>query len=39
LKILTDDAENGITEAQMNLGMMLRFGLVVPKDEKEAAKW
>ncbi len=39
LKILTHDAENGIAEAQLNLGLMLRFGLVVPKDEKKAAHW
>ena len=39
LKILTDDADNGDAKAQLNLGIMLRFGLGVPKDEKEAAKW
>ncbi len=39
LKIMTDDAENGIVEAQKNLGLMLRFGLGVPKNEKKAAEW
>ena len=39
LNILTDDAENGIAQAQLDLSVMLRFGLGVPKDEKEAAKW
>jgi TPR repeat protein len=39
LKILTDDAEKGITKAQMNLGMMYQMGFGVPKDLKKAFKW
>jgi uncharacterized protein len=39
LKALSNDAENGDPKAQMKLGMMLQLGLVVQKDEIEAAKW
>jgi uncharacterized protein len=39
LKILIIDAENGNINAQRNLGEMLEFGLVVPKDIKKAVKW
>jgi TPR repeat protein len=39
LKALTNGAENGDAKAQLNLGMVLQFGLNMPKDEKEAAKW
>jgi uncharacterized protein len=39
LKALQNDAENGDAKAQFHLSIMLGFGLGVPKDEKEAAKW
>jgi uncharacterized protein len=39
LKALSNDAESGRVDAQMNLGIMLKLGVVVPKDEKKAAKW
>jgi TPR repeat protein len=39
LKILTADAENGVSEAQVYLGNKLRFGFGAPKDEQKAAEW
>ena len=39
MKILIDDAENGVVAAQNILAEMYQFGLVVPKDDKKAAKW
>ena len=39
LKALSNDAENGVVKAQIDLGMMYGFGLVVPKDDRKAAKW
>jgi len=39
LKLLTYDAENGIAEAQIRLGMMYQMGAVVPQSDQEAIKW
>ena len=36
---MSNDAENGDAKAQMKMGIMLELGVVVPKDEKKAAKW
>lgn len=39
LKVMMDDAEKGVVEAQINLGLMYEFGQVFPQDYKEAFKW
>jgi TPR repeat protein len=39
LKFLTNDAENGIAQAQLKLGMLYAHGQGVPKDEGQARKW
>ena len=40
LKFLTNDAENGIADAQFKLGMMLyAHGQVLPQDDEKAVKW
>jgi TPR repeat protein len=39
LKFLTNDAENGIAEAQLKLGMLYAHGQGVPQDDGRASKW
>jgi uncharacterized protein len=39
LKFLTNDAENGIAEAQLKLGMLYAHGEGVPQDDDQAGKW
>lgn len=39
LKILTDDAENGVAEAQHTLGFLYDFGAITPEDDQKAAEW
>jgi uncharacterized protein len=39
LKFLTNDAENGITEAQLTLYMLYAHGQIVPQDDGKARKW
>ena len=39
LKFLTNDAENGIAKAQINLGMIYAHGQYVPQDDQQAFKW
>ena len=39
LKFLTNDAENGIAEAQLKLGMLYAHGQIVPQDDGKARKW
>ncbi|MBT6247707.1 MAG: SEL1-like repeat protein, partial [Nitrospina sp.] len=39
LNILTDDAKQGIAEAQVALGVMHEYGYSFPQDNNEAFKW
>jgi len=39
LKFLTNDAENGIAEAQLKLGMLYAHGQIVPQDDGQARQW
>ncbi|MBT4556280.1 MAG: sel1 repeat family protein, partial [Nitrospina sp.] len=39
LNILTDDAKQGIAEAQVALGVMHEYGYSFPQDNNEALKW
>jgi uncharacterized protein len=39
LKFLTNNAENGIANAQNNLGMIYAHGQYVPQDYQQAIKW
>ena len=39
LKFLTNNAENGIAEAQLKLGMLYAHGQGVPQDDGRASKW
>ncbi|MBC8286952.1 MAG: sel1 repeat family protein [Nitrospinae bacterium] len=39
LKFLTNDAENGVVDAQIDLGVMYANGQYVPQDDRQSAKW